>query len=293
MTPLPFTLAPGELLVVVGPTASGKTALSLDLAEQLGGEIIGVDSIQVYRHFDLGSGKPTASERARAPHHLVDFADPLDPLDAGRFAALARPIIEEIQGRGRPVILCGGAFLWVKSILFGMVEAAPASPEIRVRHQAEAAAEGRPALHARLALVDPTMAARLNPNDLLRVSRALEVFELTGRRLSDLHAEHQEQTPRHAFRLVGVRRSPEEMSARITQRTADWLDRGWVAEVERLVAMGYGETRAMSSVGYWQVREHLAGRLPELAPAIDQATRIFVRRQRTWLRDEPVTWLDP
>jgi tRNA dimethylallyltransferase len=295
MPVLPFAPGPDELLVVVGPTASGKTALAIDLARQLDGEIIGVDSVQVYRHFDLGSGKPTASERAAAPHHLVDFADPLDPLDAGRFAALARTAIDEIRGRGKRVILCGGAFLWVKAILFGMVEAAPASPEIRERHRQEAEAEGRPALHARLALVDPVCAARLNPNDLIRVSRALEVFELTGRKLSDLHAEHQQQAPRHAFRLVGLRRSPEEMSARISARTAGWIERGWVAEVERLVALGHGGTRAMSSVGYWQVHEHLAGRLPaaELAPAIDQATRIFVRRQRTWLRDEPVAWLDP
>jgi tRNA dimethylallyltransferase len=205
----------------------------------------------------------------------------------------AGAVIEEIQGRGRPVILCGGTFLWVKAILHGMVEAAPASPEIRARHQQEAAAEGRPALHARLALVDPTAATRLNPNDLVRVSRALEVFELTGRRLSDLHAEHQQQGPRHAFRLVGARRTPEEVSARISQRTALWLEQGWVAEVERLCALGYGETRAMSSVGYWQIHEHLAGRLPatELAAAIDQATRVFVRRQRTWLRDEPIAWL--
>lgn len=283
-----------ELIVVVGPTASGKTALAVALCERLGGEIVSADSVQIYRRFDAGSGKPTADERARARHHLVDVADAREPLDAARFARLADEAIADVRARGKTPILCGGTFLWVKALVQGLAEAAPASPEARERHRQLVDREGPAALHAALAAVDPRAAARLHPNDVLRVGRALEVFELTGQRQSDLHERHGFASHRYPHRLVGVRRSREELATRIARRTSAWLAGGWVDEVRALCAEGYGETRAMSSVGYRQVREHVEGRLPlvELADAIDRATRVFVRRQLTWLRDEPVEWVD-
>lgn len=284
----------GEVLVVVGPTASGKTALAIALARRFGGEVVGADSVQVYRRFDVGSGKPTAAERALAPHHLIDVADALHPLNAGSFADLARSAIDDILARGRVPVLCGGTFLWVKATLHGLIEAAPASPGVRQRHQELAEREGRAALHARLAEVDPVSAGRLNPNDLVRVGRALEVFEVTGERLSDLMARHQKQPPRYRFRLLGVRRERDELHARIAARTAAWLAEGWVNEVRALRDDGYGESRPMGSVGYRQVLDHIEGRLDaaSLADEINRATRVFVRRQMTWLRDEPVAWLD-
>lgn len=279
----------------MGPTASGKTALAIDLAERWGGEVIGADSVQVYRRFDIGSGKPTAAERARCPHHLVDIADARSPLDAGRFVALADEAIAAVQARGRPAIVCGGTFLWVLALLHGLAEAAPASDEIRARHKQMADEQGRPALHRMLAEIDPASAERLNPNDLVRVSRALEVFELTGQTLSSLQAQHGFKQARYRHRLVGVLRARSELEARIAARTKAWLEQGWVDEVRGLLDDGYRETRAMTSVGYRQVVEHIDGKLPwgELAFRIDQATRVFVRRQRTWLRDRPVTWLAP
>lgn len=281
-----------ELCVVVGPTASGKSDLALALAEAQNGEIVGADSVQIYRRFDLGSGKPTAAERARVSHHLVDAIDPLDPIDAARFVALADRAIAEVRARGRHPIVCGGTFLWVKALLFGLAPMPPADPAIRARHEALAAAEGRAALHAALAKVDAAAAARLAPNDLVRVSRALEVFELTGKTQTAWHAEHAFATPRHRARLVGVERSRDELDARIVSRTQRWLAAGWIDEVRALIAEGYGAARAMESVGYRQVRDHLAGELPgdQLEEAIVRATRTFVRRQRTWLRDQPVTW---
>jgi tRNA dimethylallyltransferase len=283
-----------ELLVVVGPTASGKTDLAVALAERFGGEVIGADSVQVYRGFDVGSGKPTAEERARAPHHLVDVADPLEPFDAQRFADLADRAILDVRARHRVPIVCGGTYLWVRALVHGLAPAPPADAEVRARHAALAEAEGRPALHARLAAVDPESAARLAPNDLVRVSRSLEVWELSGKPQGQWFAEHGFRRSRYRARLLGVRRDRDEIDARIAARTARWLAAGWIEEVRSLVARGFGGARAMGSVGYRQVKDHVDGRLDAeaLPDAIVRATRIFVRRQRTWLRDEPVTWVD-
>ena len=285
----------GELVVVVGPTASGKTALAIELAETWGGEIVSADSVQIVRRFDIGSGKPSAAERARVRHHLLDAIDPLAPMDAAQYATLADAAVADVRARGRVPIVCGGTFLWVRALLYGLAEGAPSSVEVRARHQAIAAAEGRAAIHEALARVDPAAAARLAPNDLLRTSRALEVYELTGQRLSDLQARHGFRAPRGRHRLIGVRRERPELDARIDARVRAMLASGFVDEVKALLADGLGDARAMGSVGYRQVREHVEGRLPEseLSSAIVRATRVFVRRQRTWLRDEDVRWLDP
>lgn len=284
-----------ELIVVVGPTASGKTELALDLAERWNGEIIGADSVQIYTRFDLGSGKPTPTERARVPHHLVDILSPLEPIDAASFVAKADAAIASIHARGKCVIVCGGTFLWVKALLQGLAALPAGDASIRARHQALAEAHGRAALHAELAKVDAAAAQRLAPNDLVRVSRALEVFELSGKPQTAWHAEHAFGETRYAARLVGVHRAPGELDERIARRTAAWLVGGFKGEVRGLLDGGFRDARAMGSVGYRQVREHLDGELPEdaLATAIVRATRVFVRRQRTWLRDEPVTWLHP
>ncbi len=285
--------SPDELLVVVGPTASGKTELAIRLAERFGGEIVGADSVQIYRGFDLGSGKPTPDERRRAPHHLVDVAAPGEPFDAQRFTVLADRAIADIRARGRVPIVCGGTYLWVRALIHGLSPAPPADAEVRARHAAVAAAEGRAALHARLAAVDPASAARLAPNDLVRVSRSLEVWELSGKPQTVWFAEHGSWGQRYPARLLGVAREREEIDRRIAARSRQWLATGWVSEVTRLLAEGHGGTRAMGSVGYRQVREHLEGKIAaeDLEGAVVRATRIFARRQRTWLRDEPVGWV--
>jgi tRNA dimethylallyltransferase len=287
-------LAGADLAVVVGPTASGKSELALALAEARGGEIIGADSVQVYRHFDVGSGKPSPSDRARVRHHLVDVADPLEPMDAASYAARANDAVTDVSRRGKLPIVCGGSFLWVRALLYGLSSAPPADPAIRRRHAMAEQEEGRAALHARLAEVDPDAAARLDANDFVRVSRALEVFELTGRPLSRLHSEHGFREPRFKARLFGIGWTAEELMTRIARRTDRLLAAGFVEEVVELRRLGYRETRAMSSVGYRQVLDFVEGRLSqeELAPAINRATKVFARRQRTWLRQEPVVWLD-
>jgi tRNA dimethylallyltransferase len=282
-----------ELVVVVGPTASGKTELAIDLAIRWGGEVVSADSVQIVRGFDVGSGKPSAAERLTAPHHLIDVVDPLEAMDAARYAALAEAAIADVRARGRVPVVCGGTFLWVKALVQGLAPGAPADPAVRARHAAIVAAEGRAALHARLAAVDPAAAARLAPNDVVRVSRALEVVEVTGSTQTAWHAAHGFRSARHRARLVAVARGRDEIDARITARARAWLGGGWIEEVERLVAAGFRDARAMNSVGYRQVRDALEGTLPRAAleGAIVRATRTFVRRQRTWLRDEDLTWV--
>jgi tRNA dimethylallyltransferase len=283
-----------DLIVVVGPTASGKSALAVELCEALNGEIVNADSVQIYRHFDIGSGKPPPEEMARVPHHLIGVVDPLAPMDAGRFVNLADEAIQSIRARGKRPIVCGGTFMWAKALLHGLAPAPPADPAIRARHASEAEEQGRGALHARLQAVDPRSAERLAPNDFIRVSRALEVWELTGRTLSDWQDAHGFREARHEAKLIGVRWSSAALSQRISERTARFLRSGWVEEVRELRARGYADARAIASVGYLQVASHLDGELPEgeLPLAIDRATRVFARRQRTWLRDQPVIWLE-
>jgi tRNA dimethylallyltransferase len=284
-----------RLLCIVGPTASGKSALALRLASSLGGEILSADSMQIYRGFDVGTGKPNAAERALVPHHLVDVADPLEAWDAARWADEAVRLIAEIRARGRLPIVCGGTFLWVRALIYGLAEAPRGDDELRARHRAWAEQEGRAALHARLAEVDPPTAARLAPNDFVRVSRALEVFELTGKPMSEVQAAHGFREPRFAARFVGVARERAEQDELIATRVRGMLAAGWLAEVEALRAAGFGEARAMASVGYRQIAEAIiAGAVTDeaaLAEAIVRATRVFARRQRTWLRDQPVEWL--
>lgn len=286
-----------RLLAVVGPTASGKSELALRLCRRLDGEVVNADSVQVYRRFDIGSAKPTAAQRAEVPHHLIDVFDPLDAVDAARFVQLARAQIGEILARGKQPVLCGGTFLWVRALVYGLAAAPAADEAIRARHREQAERHGRPSLHARLSEIDPASHARLAPNDLVRVSRALEVFELTGIPLSALQAAHGFRDPQYDVRFVGIRHDPTQLTVRIEQRVGEMLEQGWLEEVRALLRDGYGEARALRSVGYRQVAEALATGaepdLPSLSLSVTRATRVFVRRQLTWLRDEPVCWLAP
>lgn len=286
-------MADETLLVVVGPTASGKTRLAVRVAEQTGGEVVSADSVQVVRHFDIGSGKPTPDEQARAPHHLIDVVEPLEQMDAARWVRLADAAIADIRARGKRPIVCGGTFLWVRSLIWGLSQAPAADETLRARHRELAEREGRAALHAELATVDPEIAQKLAPNDFVRVSRALEVFELTGMPMSVWQAQHGLREQRYQARLVGVEQPRDALDRRIAGRIDRMLEAGFVAEVRRLLDAGYGAARAMRSVGYRQIADAIANDAPVERDAIYRATRVFARRQRTWLRDRDVTWLSP
>jgi tRNA dimethylallyltransferase len=286
-------LAP--LLLVVGPTASGKTNLSISLAKQLNGEIISADSVQIYRHFDIGSGKLGLHERQEIPHHLIDELDAHTPIDAAQFAERAEQRIADVRQRGRLPIVCGGTFLWVRALLYGLAPAPAKDEALRDQHRALIEQQGRAALHRQLAEVDPASAARLSPNDFVRVSRALEVFQLTGKPISELQAQHGFRQPKHRAVLLGIKHSPEALTMRIEARVHDMFQRGWLAEVQSLRERGYQDTRAMASVGYREVNAALQQTSTpdqaQLALSVVQKTRVFARRQRTWLREQPVHWL--
>ncbi len=284
---------PGALVCIVGQTASGKTDLATRFAARVGGEVITADSVQIYREFDVGSGKPTAEERALAPHHLVSALDPLSPCDASRFVGLADAVIADVIDRKRVPVVCGGTYLWVKALVWGLVPAPPADEAVRERHRELARREGRAALHDALRKVDPESAARLHPNDVVRVSRALEVFETSGKKMSALHAAHGFSEMRHRAKLFAIKRTPDELRARIEARVSAFLRAGFIEEVRALASRGLGDARAMGSVGYREVAACVRGEIPEssLQNAIVRSTRIFARRQRTWLGHEPVTWL--
>jgi len=283
------------LLVIVGPTATAKTSFAIRLAERLQGEIISADSVQVYRDFNIGSGKPDAEELSRAPHHLLDIRDALEPLEAMAWAELARSKIEEIRERGAVPIVCGGTFLWIRALLYGLADAPAGDEGIRSRHREIAEDKGRAFLHEELAKVDEKSAARLHPNDLLRVSRALEVFELSGRTLSAIQEEHGFRDCRYDARLIALEWERPVYEDRLRARIVMMLRSGWKQEVEALLQSGYGSARAMDAVGYRQVRQAVEAEAQgvkveeeTLAEDVTRVTRIFARRQRTWLRDEKI-----
>jgi tRNA dimethylallyltransferase len=230
---------------------------------------------------------------ARVPHHFIGTHDPLEHVDAALWAKLAEARIEEIRARGRVPIVCGGTYFWVRALVLGLAEAPPGDEEVRARHRAIVAASGRAALHEELARIDPASAARLHPNDVVRVSRALEVHELSGRTMSEWHAGHGFKERRFDATMLGRRHDPDALSTRIATRVEGMLAAGWIEEVRSLVLAGYDASRAMRSVGYAEVRAHLDGTLPaaELEETIVRSTRVFARKQRTWLNHADVEWL--
>jgi tRNA dimethylallyltransferase len=273
------------MIAIVGPTAAGKTAVALEVAERLGAEIVSCDSMQIYRGFDIGTAKPTAEERARVPHHLVDVAEAGEPYSAARYVEEAERAIASVRARGKGVVIVGGTGLYLRALRFGLVEAPPRDDQLRRRLLDDESL--RPGLlHHKLRAVDPASAERLPPRDLVRIVRALEVYELTGRPLGELHAAHA-RTPRHDVRVLVL--DPPELLQRITVRVEIMLAGGLIDETRRLLARHGGDARPLHSVGYHEVLQYLDGRLTaaQLGPAIVTATRRYARRQRVWFKKEP------
>ncbi|MEP7281183.1 MAG: tRNA (adenosine(37)-N6)-dimethylallyltransferase MiaA [Rubrivivax sp.] len=283
-------------LCLVGPTASGKSALALALAAQLPLEVISVDSALVYRGMDIGTAKPSATERAAVPHHLIDLIEPTEAYSAARFAADARRIAAEVRARGRLPLLVGGTMLYVKALRDGLDALPAADPTLRAALDARAAAEGWPALHAELARVDPATAARLAPQDRQRIQRALEVFQTSGRPLSAWHRGTGRASDTHAADAAGwplFALEPADrggLHQRIAARFDAMLAAGFVDEVRALRARGdlHPGLPSMRCVGYRQAWAALeAGDLTGLRDAGIAATRQLAKRQLTWLRSMP------
>jgi len=289
-------MAAAKVAVLVGPTAVGKTAVALELAEAMGAEIVNADSMQVYRELDMGTAKPTPAERGRVPHHLVDVADPDEPYDAARYSREGRAVIAALHGRGVPPLVVGGTGLYIKALLAGLFHQEESVRETRPRLTRELAAQGLPALLARLQSLDPATARRLAPGDTYRILRALEVVEATGRPLSELHAAHHFQDRPYVTLKLGLDLPREELYRRIEARVEAMLAQGWLEEVRELLRRYPPGIKPLQALGYRHLVAFLKGRLP-LAEALDQTkreTRRYAKRQLTWFRADPeVHWFSP
>ena len=287
--------AKGSLIAIVGPTAVGKSELALRLAEEFGGEIVSADSRQIYRGLDIGTAKPTAEERRRVPHHLLDVVDPDEVLTLAQYQELAYAAIDDILARGKVPFLVGGTGLYIKAVVEGWsIPRVPPNEKLREELYRLAELEGPEALHARLREVDPAAAARIDPRNVRRVVRALEVYAETGRPISELQRR---SPPPYRTLQIGLTMEREELYRRIDERVERMIERGLVEEVRGLIERGYGlDLPAMSGLGYREIGLYLRGEigLEEAIRLIKRNTRRFVRHQYNWFRlDDPdIHWFD-
>lgn len=286
-----------RVVAIVGPTAVGKSAIAMTIAERLDAEIVSADSRQIYRGLDVGTAKPSPGDRRRVPHHLIDVVDPDERFDAARFRSLALDAIGAAAARGRPVLVCGGTGLYVRALRHGLFEGPSAVPELRAALYERERLHGAGTLHADLAAVDPTTAARLHPRDAVRLVRALEVLRVTGRPISAWQSDHAFGDASVDMLVLGCTRPREELHERIVGRCRAMLDAGLLDEIRELWARGYGpELPPLDSVGYREMGAYLRGEL-DFETAFDafaRATRRLAKRQLTWWRsDATIAWFHP
>lgn len=312
LKPTPNTHQSQPLVALIGPTAVGKTALVLELAEELNAEVVSVDSMQVYRHLDIGTAKPTAPEQARVRHHLLDLVEPDQEYNLSRFIEDAEKACLEMAGRGKLPLLSGGTGLYLRGFQDGIFaagdpdllageEAGPIGHELRLRLQKELHDLGREALHARLRKIDPQAAERIHANDTSRLLRGLEIFALTGQTWTELLASQQaaraQSGTRKKILKIGLTGSREWLYERINRRAVAMLEGGLLEEVEGLLALGYSpDLKPLQAIGYRQAIDYLTGRTdyPETLELLARATRRYAKRQMTWFgRDPEIRWFKP
>lgn len=285
------------LAVIVGPTAVGKTEVSIEVAARLRGEIVSCDSMQVYRHMDVGTAKPSPAQRARVPHHLIDVVEPDEPFNVARFQELAWAAISDISARGACPLLVGGTGLYVKAVVDGFLFPwEGASPDVRRDLEDEARSLGAQALHARLEEVDPVAARRIHPNDTRRIVRALEVYATTGRPISEMWRKGRGKLRIDRLTMIGLVRDRESLYDRIDRRCELMIEQGLVQETARLLERGYEKAlTAGQALGYKEIVGYLRGRcsLEEAVNLIKRNTRRYAKRQLTWFRADPrIEWID-
>ena len=285
-----------RLLVVLGPTASGKSALAIRLAEELRGEILVCDSTQVYRHFDIGTAKVPPAEQRGIPHHLVDLVEPGEVFTAGEYRRRAIEALDDLRDRGKLAILTAGTGLYLKALLEGLSDAPQRSEELRERLRARCERQGAAYLHRILARLDPAAALRIAPMDTQKAIRALEMRLLAGKPVSEIHGAGRRGLEGYAVTKIGLNPPRAALYQRINQRTLDMVACGWVEEARRLVAAGVpADAKPFQFIGYAELRQCIEGNLSEetAVAQIQQATRQFAKRQLTWFRRErDVAWLE-
>ncbi|MDR0648721.1 MAG: tRNA (adenosine(37)-N6)-dimethylallyltransferase MiaA [Synergistaceae bacterium] len=282
---------------VVGPTATGKTKAAFELAKLIGGEIVSVDSRQVYRYLDVGTDKISHADRRAVPHHLIDVADPDETFTAAMFVEMAWSAISRVSSRGKIPILAGGTPLYYRALEGGLLsQSLPKDEAVRQRLRGEAALHGTPALHDRLARMDPESASRIGPNDLVRITRALELYELTGRTAAELYAVKGKVGAPVDLLYFGIRRPRPLLYERIARRVNQQFRSGYVEEVQWLLQNGYSrDLPALRGFGYREIARYLDGKIT-LEEAIEgdiRSTKAFSRRQDTWFKHfSPILWYD-
>jgi len=286
-----------KIVILLGPTAVGKSELAMELATALDAEIVNADSQQIYRYLDIGTGKPSPADRERVAHHLIDIVNPDEEFNAALFRRLATQSIEQIHGRKKHVIVCGGTGLYLKALTQGLFEGPGQDAQIRQALERRIESEGQAALFHQLVRIDPSVGTAIHPNDRQRTIRALEVFQLTGKPLSQWQKEHAFQERPFDVVKIGLNRQRGELYERINRRSERMVEDGLLEEVRSVVAMGYSLTlKPLLSVGYRQIGRVLLSQ-QELLGAIEemkQETRRLAKRQLTWFRaDKEIRWFDP
>jgi len=286
-----------KIVIICGPTGVGKTRFAIDLALKFGAEIIGADSVQIYRHMDIGSAKPTAEERAAVPHHLVGCIDPARSFSAADYAAMAQEVLQGVYHRGVLPVVVGGTGLYIKALVYGLFEAPAEDEALRRRLRLEADQTGAPALHHRLAQLDPWAAGRIHPNDAFRITRALEVLETTGRSISAHRQAHGFKEPLVDVLSIGLSLPRDQLYDRINHRVDMMLAAGLKEEVQDLLEQGYDpQLKSMQSLGYRHMTAFLQDAVAwdETVVTLKRDHRRYAKRQMTWFTaDSSMHWLQP
>lgn len=286
-----------KVVVIAGPTASGKSGLAVELSLLLHGEILNADSMQVYRYMDVGTAKPSLSERRAVPHHLLDVVDPDEEFNAALYRSIAVPVIQDLVSRGKVCFIVGGTGLYIKTLMGGLLQCPPADPVLRQRLRDQANSHGLDLLYGRLKELDPVSAKKIHAHDRVRILRALEVIELTKKPFSDLVQNHGFQDSAfHALKIC-LQIDRKELYHRINERSLLMVERGLVEETKSLLARGYSpDLKPMKSLGYRHAVRHLEGRYDreEMVQQLQLDTRRYAKRQLTWFRADPsMLWIDP
>jgi tRNA dimethylallyltransferase len=290
--------APGEprLIVVLGPTASGKSALGIEMARQFGGEVVVCDSTQAYRHFDIGTAKVPPSEQQGIPHHLTDLCEPDEVFTAGEYRRRALEVLEDLKRRGKTPVLTAGTGLYLRALLQGLAAAPERSEELRERLRAAAAEHGREHIHGLLKELDPEAAEKIAPRDVQKAIRAVEIRMLARKAVGDVHRSGRDPLRGFAVTKIGLNPDRQALNARIDRRTREMIAAGWVDEVRGLRDRGLSpDAKPFQFIGYAQLWRYLLGALTqeEAVAQIQLATRQFAKRQMTWFRREPgVLWIE-
>lgn len=286
-----------KIIVICGPTAVGKTSVAINLAGIFNGEIISADSRQIYRYMNIGTAKPTPEQLAEIPHYIIDFLDPDQHFDARQFAQMAHDIILKLTGKNQVPFIVGGTGLYIKALLNGLFEDNFSDISVRGRLKKEADEYGKNTLYERLSKIDPHTANRLHPNDIYRIIRALEVFEISGKSISSWHREHRFSETRYCVLKLGIYLDRETLYKRIDQRVDMMISEGLVEEVRAILKRGYSpDLKAMKAIGYSQVIDYLMGNctLDKAIRTLKRDTRRYSKRQMTWFRaDSEINWIKP